>query len=124
MSWSGPRGAACAIKWVSLRRRDRDALSPCPRERDWHADGLRGKHRCLRLRQRVRNSLLLGCARAGLPPALERRIDPMDIGDAYQDGGYRHSKCEQIAIFDWSDHGGGNDQAEAQHRQMREIDRV
>src|SRR5215831_13796933 len=123
MSWSGPRGAACAIKWVSLRRRDRDALSPA-RERGWHAGGLRGKHRSLRLRQRVRNSLLLGSARAGLPPALERRIDPMDIGDAYQDGGYRHSKCEQIAIFDWSDHRGGNDQAEAQHRQMREIDRV
>src|SRR5215469_18479154 len=111
MSWSGPRGAACAIEWVSLRRRDREGR-------------LRGKHRSLRLRQRVRNSLLLGSARAGLPPALERRIDPMDIGDAYQNGGYRHSKCEQIAIFDWSDHGGGNDQAEAQHRQMREIDRV
>jgi hypothetical protein len=67
---------------------------------------------------------LVGSGRAGLPPALKGRIDPMDISDAYQDGGYRHSKCEQIVIFDWSDHGGGNDLAEAQHRQMREIDRV
>src|SRR5262249_27699290 len=99
-------------------------LKSCPRERGLDAGGVSGKPRSLRLRQRVRNSLSLGSARAGLPPALERRIDPMDISDAYQDGGYRHSKCEQIAIFDWSDHRGGNDQAEAQHRQMREIDRV
>src|SRR5215475_12330433 len=123
MSWSGPRGAACAIKWVSLRRRDRDVES-CPRARGYRAGGLRGNHRSLRLRQCDGNWLLIGSARAGLPPALKRRIDPMDIGDAYQDGGYRHSKCEQIVIFDWSDHRRGNDQAEAQHRQMREIDRI
>src|SRR5262245_45350064 len=97
-------------------------LESCPRERGWDAGGLRGSHRLLRLRQRVGTSLLIG--RAGLPPALKRRIDPMDIGDAYQDGGYRHSKCEQIVILDRSDHGGDNDLAEAQHRQMREIDRV
>src|SRR5258707_5135876 len=86
--------------------------------------GLRGNRHSLRLRRRGGSSLLIGSGRAGLPPALKRRIDPMDIGDAYQDGGYRHSKCEQIVIFDWSDHGGGNDLAEAQHRQMREVDRV
>jgi hypothetical protein len=56
---------------------------------------------------------LIGSGCAGLPPALKRRIDPMDIADRYQDGGYRHSKCEQIVIFDRSDHGGNNDLAEA-----------